>query len=357
MTDAERLAGFIAAAKAKQVSDEFVVALLRQQGWSDQRIYAAFAAYYEGILGQAVPSRGSRIEGAREAFLYLLAFITLGCWIVALIFLADQLINHAIPSPLVSDYSRLDVSGQLATLIVAFPLFLFVNWLIVKEVERRPEALESGVRKWLTYIALVVTAVTLLGDAVEIMTSLLSGDLTTRFLLEALVLFAVAGGVFWYYLGTMRQGGDTRSRDRAFGVAATIVVCALVVVGFVQGGSPIRQRALNVDNERVGRLASIARALHDQTQIAGQPARPLPTTLAGITSLPATDLKDPASGALFDYVLAGGTRYRLCAVFDAASDSQTMPAQWVHPAGYHCFDLDAASVPPSYYNFNAYVTQ
>jgi len=355
MTDAERLAGFIAAAKAKQVSDEFVVALLRQQGWSDQRIYAAFAAYYEGVLGQAVPSRGSRIEGAREAFFYLLAFITLGCWIVALILLADQLINHAIPSPLVSVDSRLDVSGQLATLIVAFPLFLFVNWLIVKEVERRPEALDSGVRKWLTYIALVITAVTLLGDAVDIIASLLSGDLTTRFLLEAIVLFVVAGGVFWYYLGTMRPGGTNRARDRAFGLAATIVVCALVVLGFVEGGSPLRLRALNVDDQRVNRLAAIARALHDQTQITGQAAKPLPRTLAGITSLPATDLTDPGSGAPFGYVPAGGTQYRLCAVFNAASDSQTIPAQWVHPAGYHCFDLDAASVPTPYYYFN--VTQ
>jgi len=79
--DAERLDDFIAAAKARGVSDEFAVTLLKQNGWSERRIYAAFSAYYERQLGAPVPSRGARLEYASEAFLYLLAFISLSFWL------------------------------------------------------------------------------------------------------------------------------------------------------------------------------------------------------------------------------------------------------------------------------------
>jgi len=77
-TDSERLEAFIAAAKARGVSDEFAVALLRQNGWSERRIYQAFSTYYERVLGTPLPSRGGRVEYAGEAFLYLLAFTLAG---------------------------------------------------------------------------------------------------------------------------------------------------------------------------------------------------------------------------------------------------------------------------------------
>jgi hypothetical protein len=348
MKDSERLIGFIQTAKQRQVSDEFLVALLRQHGWSDSRVYQAFGQYYEGVLGQPVPSRGSRIEGAREAFLYLLAFITLGFWVVALILLADQLINHAFPSPLgFETYSRLEVAGQLATLIVSFPLFLWVSGLILKEIERRPESLESGVRKWLTYIALVITAVTLLGDAVAVITSFLSGDLTVRFFSQALILFVITGGVFWYYLGTMRSEGMSPARSRVFGWAATAVVTALVAVGFLWTGSPGRLRAIQVDDRRVGRLANIARTLNSS---ATNGKVKLPASLDQVAELTADDIKDPVTGVPFDYKVTSVKTYRLCAVFD--TDGTALPKAWVHPAGRHCYDLDATQTPAAYYSQN-----
>ncbi|MBV8222649.1 MAG: hypothetical protein JO293_04765, partial [Candidatus Eremiobacteraeota bacterium] len=132
----DKLVDFIKAAKQQHASDEFIVSLLRQQGWSEDRVYEAFTHYYEGVTGQTIPSRGSRIEGAREAFFYLLAFITLGVWVVALIFLADRLIDHIFPPQgQAPEYLvPTDVATQLAAIIVSFPLFLIVQWLIAREV-------------------------------------------------------------------------------------------------------------------------------------------------------------------------------------------------------------------------------
>ena len=55
--------------------------LLERRGWPRKEIYTAFAAVYERLAGLAIASRGSRsLEAARDAFLYLLSFGTLGTW-------------------------------------------------------------------------------------------------------------------------------------------------------------------------------------------------------------------------------------------------------------------------------------
>jgi hypothetical protein len=122
------------------------------------------------------------------------------------------MIDRWIPDPVASrvtgyGYLRYDVSYQIASIIVAFPIFLVVMSFILREVESSPDRLQSGVRKWLTYIALLITAGTMIGDLVVFLTTFLEGELTARFVLKALVVIAIAGSVFWYYLGSLRDRG------------------------------------------------------------------------------------------------------------------------------------------------------
>ena len=77
---------------------------------------------------------------------------------------------RGIRRPPPSSYS---LSNEMASIIVAFPIFLGVMRFIVREVEAHPEKLESGVRKWLTYIALLIAAETVIGDLITFLTYLL----------------------------------------------------------------------------------------------------------------------------------------------------------------------------------------
>jgi uncharacterized membrane protein len=76
---------------------------------------------------------------------------------------------------------------------------------ILREVEKNPEKVESGVRKWLTYIALLVTAGIVIGDLITFLSYFLRGELTARFVLKALMVIAIAGSIFWYYLGFLKR--------------------------------------------------------------------------------------------------------------------------------------------------------
>lgn len=339
------LGAFVQTAKGQGVADTDLVGLLRQHGWSDRRAYAALSQYYTQKL-RAIPERGGAAESARDAFLYLLAFATLATWTVALVWLAYVLIDHAVPSALDSSYYgsfRESVAGQLASLIVAFPIFMAVSAAIVRQTRSRPESLESGVRKWLTYVALVITAVIMLGDGVWFLTQFLLGDLTLRFALKAFVLFAVAGGVLWYYLGSVSTEQHGRSRDAAFGWSAAALITPAIILGFTGIGTPAHNRSVSYDEQRVSDLQSLA---YDVDAVYRAAHNRLPASLAGVAVNDAAMLRDPVTHQPYRYERDSDSVYRLCAVFDAARSSAGR-SFWQHTAGGYCFRLAAAAPVPA----------
>lgn len=224
------LLDFIDSVKSQGASDEFVVALLRQNGWSERRVYTAFGLWYEARTGRQVPNGGGRIEAAKDAFLYLLAFLTLGTWAIQLGALLFAVIELAFPNPAL-EYSNSaflvtrTMADELASVIVGFPVFLLVTWWIVRAVRRQPERLESSVRKWLTYIALVITASTMIGDVATFLAYFLRGDLDARFILKVVTVLVIAGGVFAYYLDSLHRDWVSSARDRFFAIAALAAGC------------------------------------------------------------------------------------------------------------------------------------
>ena len=124
------------AAKAKGASDDCLAGLLRDQGWAGKDIYGAFRRYYEGLTGLPVPVRAGDVgEAARDAFLYLLTFSTLATWTTALGSLMFTFIDRWFPDavtrqPFLS--TRHTIANEMACVIVAFPIFLFVMRFILR---------------------------------------------------------------------------------------------------------------------------------------------------------------------------------------------------------------------------------
>jgi hypothetical protein len=208
MSEDNPLREFVASAKQRGISDETVLGLLQGRGWSEEIVYRALADDYESRNGIKVPfykPSGS----AKDAFLYLVSFSTLATWTIGLGSIIFTLIDRWIPDPLSSpgtyQNAYYQMANSLASVIVAFPVYLLVTRYILRESESHPEKLESGVRKWLTYIALFVAAAVVVGDLITFLTYFLRGELTGRFAAKVADVLIIAGGVFWYYLGSMRK--------------------------------------------------------------------------------------------------------------------------------------------------------
>jgi hypothetical protein len=209
---------FLDAAKRQGASDESLVALLRGRGWPEDDVYRALADHFENQSGVRVPAY-KRSGSAKDAFLYLLSFSMLATWTIGLGSVMFTLIDRWIRDPLspANDYyagGYYQIAGSLACIIVAFPIYLLTMRVILREVGLHPEKLESPVRKWLTYIALLIAAGVVVGDLITFLTYFLRGELTARFVAKISVGLVLAGGVFWYYLGSLQKGAvATRKAD------------------------------------------------------------------------------------------------------------------------------------------------
>jgi hypothetical protein len=127
-------------------------------------------------------------------------------------------------------------------------------------------------------------------------------------------------------------------------VMASVVMVAAVAAGLYVVGSPAHQRAVQLDQRRQSDLMRLAASIHRHwSQYKVLPADLQAVDPGRIYS------KDPVRGTPYEYVLTGSGGYRLCAVFDAASESDGVPVYTLveggaplrrdHPAGKSCFDF------------------
>jgi hypothetical protein len=144
---------------------------------------------------------------ARDAFLYLVMFSTLyyGAWnLGSLLF---SFIDRAFPDPANRYYGGFFDAQRWSTaaVIIAFPVFFFMARYVGRQIKLNPFKRLSPARRWLTYLTLFVASAALLGDTTTLIFNLLGGDLTIRFTLKVLVVAAIAGTAFAYYLLDLRK--------------------------------------------------------------------------------------------------------------------------------------------------------
>ena len=177
-------------------------------GWATEQVRDALDAYADVAFPVPVP-RPRPYLSAREAFLYLVLFASLYVWAYHLGDLLFDLINRGLPDPADSSYMRNRAGDSMrmsvASILIAFPLFLFVARLLGKELARNPAKRQSVVRRWLTYMTLFLAAGVLVGDLIALVYHVLGGELTLRFLLKVLVVGGIAGGIFGFYLQDLRR--------------------------------------------------------------------------------------------------------------------------------------------------------
>jgi hypothetical protein len=197
---------FVREALARGASRGEIEAVLAEAGWPSEQVRGALDAYADVPFAVPVP-RPRPYLSAREAFLYLLLFATLYLTAWHLGSLLFDLIDHAFPDPIESGYlgdPGASMRWSVATLLIAFPVFAWVARHLAGDLARHPARRLSAVRRWLTYLTLFLAAGVLIGDMVVLVNTLLGGGATARFLLKVLVVAAIAGTVFGYYLADLR---------------------------------------------------------------------------------------------------------------------------------------------------------
>ncbi len=97
------------------------------------------------------------------------------------------------------------IRWSTSAVVIAYPVFIWVSWLLGRAMKKDPEKRGSKIRKWLTYITLFIAAGIIIGDLITLVFNALGGELTARFVLKVLVVGGIAGLIFGYYLWDLRK--------------------------------------------------------------------------------------------------------------------------------------------------------
>jgi type II secretory pathway pseudopilin PulG len=338
---------------------------LRALGWRESDVQHA---YTEALIMHGAPTPDMHTQGygrstsrasALEVVLHFFSFILLGIVVFGLGNLLFALIGKHLPDALdiaryyySTPYYTDTIHYGIAALIVAFPLYYAVMRYWLRMFRTNEGKVESRLSKWLTYLVLLVAAITVVGDVIAVLFTFLQGEITLRFFLKALTVFTIAGGVFWWYALERRMVQYKKSVSRKIfivqGVIWSILVFVSIVLGFLSTGLPQHARTTALDQARADDLETIAMCIQEYTTAYGT----LPPTLDSLTYSTQGPLQhywgcgatsvDPETQEPYEYSIISDTSFTLCATFikdapPAATIGKAYESKWHdYVAGRFC---------------------
>jgi len=301
---------------------------------------------------------------ARDGFMYLLSYATLLIFSISTNFLLKAIVDNYLPDAVESERFFNDdttIIGFLAAVIIAFPVFLYVNLLANKMLGQKKMKANTGVRNWLIYLTLVVVILIIIWQIISLFVSYLNGVLVSRFLIHTLITLVIAICILAYQYWHLKFfDGKSKSLGTGFKIfewSVIAIILASVITGFLIIDSPSVRRAKRLDQDRIESLAMIRSSIYnyyDPLNDSGY--HQLPANLDELINDPRVyieraDLLDPETNKQFEYTVTGTSTYQLCATFEmeytTESEAKTavdlLPEKagtlFYHPAGYYCFDL------------------
>jgi len=288
----------------------------------------------------------------KDFFLHLLAIIALYMSAASIITLLFQYINVLFPDPLAyASYSGISgaIRYAMATLIIIFPVYIFVSKMLNGEYAIMPEKREYKLRKWLVYFTLFAAGITIITDLVVLIFNFLGGDMTSRFVLKIFVVLLVAGMIFWYYQKDLKNA-ISQKQVKVFAYGVSLFILLSIVAGFFTAGSPFKARLYKFDEQKLNDLRNI------QSQIIyhWQRKEVLPKNLNELSD----DISgfkapvDPQSLKSYAYKAKDETTFELCAEFNLPSNFGLIgrslseipmgkgyyEENWDHADGLVCFE-------------------
>jgi len=210
------LPDFVRDSLGRGLSRTQIESVLLRAGWDGDQVKGAVAGFADLDFPVPVP-RPKPYLTAREAFMYVVLFSTL--YVSAFNFgsLLFDFINQAFPDPATrgsAGYALQAMRWSISSLVVAFPVFLFVSRFINRTIQVDSRKRGSKVRFNLTYLTLFLAGSCLSCDVIVLVYNVLGGELTIRFVTKVAAVAIIAGPIFGYYLWDLRRDEVTAGGDR-----------------------------------------------------------------------------------------------------------------------------------------------
>ncbi len=286
-------------------------------------------------------------NAAKFAFYYLLSLVALVFMSLSTGMIIFQIINKFIVDVIneySGRYSDEAMKFAISSIFIAAPIYYFVSRAIMQNIFSGKLDRESQIRKWLSYLILLISSVVMIGWLIGTLNSFLDGELTLKFFLKALTAVGISATIFsYYYLEIKRRevvGVKSKMVQSYFWGSLAVVVIVFVSALFIVE-SPREARDRKIDE----RILSTFNYIDNELNRYYNEKETLPENLKVLKEeypyIEDDDFENPITKEQVEYRAVDGAKYELCANFRTSnrnieSDDRMYEDKWPHDKGDQC---------------------
>lgn len=274
---------------------------------------------------------------AKYFFLQLGIIVALYTAVASFITFSFDIINYIFPDRQAGFFDPFSTGMRfsISTLIVVFPVLIYLSRMMFKNLMAAPQNRDLPVRRWLSYLTLFIAGIVIIGDIITLINTFLNGEISPRFITKVALILIVSFGVFWYTIRDLKGVYYEKPHLlKLFTIIASVIVIGSLVAGLIIVGSPAKQRKLRDDQTRVGHLQSIQWNVVSYYQQSGK----LPETLDQLSDPLYPEMKeqflDPETKEKYEYRTVASTTpsFELCANFALQSMDDYYKGRGIFPS-------------------------
>ena len=293
-------------------------------------------------------------HAAKFTFLYVLSLVAVVFVAISTGMIIFQIINKSIVD-IISQYSGQYTAESLrfgiSALLISAPIFYITTRQIHRSLFTGDLKKDSNIRKWLSYLVLLVSSVVAIVWLIITLNNFLNGELTIKFILKAITAIGISAIIFSFYLYDIKRVITVGVKNK---VIKTYFWISLVLIGltFISGllfvESPREARNVRIDGIILNNFTQIENGINNYYN----EYRQLPETLDALNRdifLEDQSLYDPETKELIEYKKTGDTKYEICATFRTASNDTEQLRSFKpysameHEAGHQCLERQVYS--------------
>lgn len=242
----------------------------------------------------------------------------------------------------------------ISALLIAAPSYYLTVYLINRGLKKLELALDSSLRRWLSYLILFVSALIILGVFIGIVNNFLSGALTVSFMLKLSSVLLIAGIIFSYYFWDIKRQDFTKKNlvQRLYTIISITLLSIIFIAAWFFVELPADARARRLDDNLMSNIYQLESAVNSYYA----ENQRLPETLEELQadtrfSLSDYYLLDQENGKRIEYKKEGDKSFLFCAEFRRGSDDSKFDSRPYpnydkgHQAGYDCVKGSLYSEP------------
>ena len=292
----------------------------------------------ENLNQNVQPIAEKTVKGPKALFWYLTLFFSLGITAFNTGGIWFQYINKWLPQEVTGGivttaFNQSALKFNIASLLVATPLFFVFSYLIRKALSRNQLDPKNKIRVWITYVILFLAIAIAVGDLIATVYRVLDGDYTLRFLLKALSILIIVSWIFTYYWLEIRS--EKSLAESQVPKTMAIITAAVIAVSFIGSffivDSPAVSRARAFDQTRINNLNEIKYAVENHYRQFGV----VPDTLDELREQNSyLNLTDPKTQKPYQYNVKSDEEFELCAEFETSNREITDRQDYAYGPGF-----------------------